>query len=134
MCIRDRYRVLDYKTSESALPPKTTHRSKDEWIDLQLPLYRLLVQSEGITSNVELGYIQLPGELSKIGAAIADWTDAELLDAENLARSIAADIIDLKITDVVPSGDRRSSEFSRICQDTVIDRGMPWLANWPGRT
>ena len=128
------YRVLDYKTSESAMPPKTTHRSKDEWIDLQLPLYRLLVRSDGITSNVELGYIQLPGELSKIGAAIADWTDAELLDAENLARSIAADIIDLKITSVVPSGDRRSSEFSRICQDTVIDRAMPWLANWPGRT
>jgi len=128
------FRVLDYKTSESALPPKTTHRSKQEWIDLQLPLYRLLVRSDGICSNVELGYIQLPGDLSKIGEDLADWSDAELLEAENLARIIAADIIDLKITDVVPSGDRRSSEFSRICQDTVIDRGMPWLPNWSGRT
>ncbi len=128
------FRVLDYKTSESALPPKSTHRSKHEWIDLQLPLYRLLVRSDGITSNVELGYIQLPGDLSKIGEDLADWSDAELLEAENLARIIAADIIDLKITDVVPSGDRRSSEFSRICQDTVIDRGMPWIPGWSGRT
>ena len=128
------YRVLDYKTSETASSPKATHRSKDEWIDLQLPLYRRLVRSEGITSNVELGYIQLPGDLSKIGEAIADWTDAELLDAENLARTIAADIIDLKISDVVPMSDRRSSEFSRICQDTVIDRGMPWLPDWSGRS
>ena len=128
------FRVLDYKTSESALPPKTTHRSKHEWIDLQLPLYRLLVRSDGITSNVELGYIQLPGDLSKIGEDLADWSDAELLEAENLARIIAADIIDLKITDIVPSGDRRSTEFSRICQDTVIDRGMPWIPHWPGRT
>lgn len=127
------YRVLDYKTSETALSPKATHRSKDEWIDLQLPLYRLLVRSDGITDNVALGYIQLPGDLSKIGEAIADWTDAELLDAENLARTIAADILDLKINDVVPSPDRRSSEFSRICQDTVIDRVMPWLAGWSGR-
>ncbi len=128
------YRVLDYKTSETASSPKATHRSKDEWIDLQLPLYRRLVRSEGITSNVELGYIQLPGDLSKIGEAIADWTDAELLDAENFARTIAADIIDLKISDVVPLSDRRSSEFSRICQDTVIDRGMPWLPDWSGRS
>jgi RecB family exonuclease len=127
------FRVLDYKTSESALPPRTTHRSKQEWIDLQLPLYRLLVRSDGITSNVELGYIQLPGDLSKIGEDLADWSDAELIEAEHLARTIAADIIDLKITDVVPSGDRRSSEFSRICQDTVIDRGMPWLPQWSGR-
>ncbi|MDA1233010.1 MAG: PD-(D/E)XK nuclease family protein, partial [Planctomycetota bacterium] len=66
------YRVLDYKTGESGLPPQTTHRAKSEWIDLQLPLYRLLVQSDGITGNVELGYIQLPGDLSKIGEDIAD--------------------------------------------------------------
>ncbi|HQX50140.1 MAG TPA: PD-(D/E)XK nuclease family protein [Planctomycetaceae bacterium] len=128
------YRVLDYKTSEAADKPEKTHRKKDEWIDLQLPLYRLLVRSEGITSNVELGYVQLPGDLAKIGAAIADWSEADLMNAENLARSIAADIIDLKITEVVPSGDHRSSEFTRICQDTVIDRNIPWLKSWAGRT
>ncbi len=128
------FRVLDYKTGEAADKPERTHRAKDEWIDLQLPLYRLLVRSEGISSNVELGYVQLPGDLSKIGVAIADWKEAELIEAENLARIIAADIIDLKITEVIPSGDRRSSEFSRICQDSVIDRNIPWLKSWSGRT
>lgn len=128
------FRVLDYKTSESANKPEATHRTKKEWIDLQLPLYRLLVRSEGITSNLELGYVQIPGDLSKIGAAIADWSEADLLDAENLARTIAADMIDLKISDIIPSGDQRASEFSRICQDTVIDRNIPWLKSWSGRT
>jgi hypothetical protein len=64
---------------------------------------------------------------------VAEWTDGELAEAENLARSVAADIIDLKIDRVESMNDSRASELSRICQDTVIDRNIPWLASWPGR-
>jgi len=127
------WRVLDYKSSEKAEKPETSHRSKHEWTDLQLPLYRLLVRSLGITSNVQLGYVQLPGDLKEVGIALAEWPDSELHEAEARAREIAADIIDLKMDDVPAMDDRRYSEFSRICQDTVIDRNMPWLESWPGR-
>ena len=127
------WRVLDYKSSEKAEKPEKTHRSKDEWTDLQLPLYRLLVRSLDITSNVQLGYVQLPGDLKDVGISLADWTDEELNEADARASEIAADIIDLKIEDVPAMDDQRYTEFSRICQDTVIDRNMPWLESWPGR-
>jgi ATP-dependent helicase/nuclease subunit B len=128
------WRVLDYKTSERAEKPETTHRKKDDWIDLQLPLYRLLVQSLGIDGNVQLGYVHLPGDLSGVGASIAKWTDAELESADSTAREVAANIIDLRIDRVEPGQERRATEFARVCQDSVIDRNIPWLADWPGRS
>ena len=127
------WRVLDYKSSEKAEKPEKSHRTKEEWTDLQLPLYRLLVRSLDIKSNVQLGYVQLPGELKDVGVSLAEWSNAELDGAETRAREIAADIIDLKIDDVPAMDDLRYSEFSRICQDTVIDRNKPWLQSWQGR-
>lgn len=127
------WRVLDYKTSENAEAPNRTHRSKDEWVDLQLPLYRLLVRSLKIEKKVHLGYIQLPGDLHKVGIAMAEWSDAELQEAEQLARTVAADIIDLKIDRVATLNYQRTSDVGRVCQDSVIDRNIPWLESWPGR-
>ena len=106
---------------------------KGEWIDLQLPLYRLLVQSLGIDGEIQLGYVHLPGDLSSVGASIAKWSDAELETAEETAREVAANIMDLRIDQVTPGQERRSTEFARVCQDSVIDRNIPWLDEWPGR-
>lgn len=126
-------RILDYKTSEQANPPEKTHRAKGEWVDLQLPLYRRLARSLGITGEVGLGYVQLPGDMRKIGFEIAEWTDQELQEAEELAAIVAADLLDLKIVDVESGGDYGANELSGICQDSVIDRRIPWLAGWQGR-
>jgi len=126
-------RILDYKTSEQANPPEKTHRAKGEWVDLQLPLYRRLARSLGITGEVRLGYVQLPGDMRKIGFEIAEWTDQELQEAEDLAAIVAADLLDLKIVDVESGGDYGANELSGICQDSVIDRRIPWLAGWQGR-
>lgn len=127
------YRVLDYKTSERADRPEATHVKKNEWVDLQLPLYRLLVQSLGIQSNVQLGYVHLSGDLSAIRESIAKWDRHELDAAEQTARQVAANIVDLEIDRVAPGKERRFTEFSRVCQDTVIDRNLPWLNSWTGR-
>lgn len=127
------WRVLDYKTSERADPPEITHVKKKEWVDLQLPLYRLLVRSLGVYDQLELGYVHLPGDLSKVGASIAKWTEGDLASAEETARQIAARIIDLQIDRVEPGQENRATEFARVCQDSVIDRSIPWLADWSGR-
>ncbi|MCA9037251.1 MAG: PD-(D/E)XK nuclease family protein [Planctomycetaceae bacterium] len=124
------WRVLDYKTSESALKPDATHRTKGEWIDLQLPLYRLLVQPISVKGEVQLGYIHLPGDLSQINCSIADWDEETLQSAENKARQVAADILDLRIDRVVVSNSQWQNEFSRLCQDRVIDRNIPWLSDY----
>lgn len=128
-----KWRVLDYKTSEKAQVPEKTHRTNGEWTDLQLPLYRLLVQSLDIPPDIQLGYVHLPGNLSQVGVSIADWSRDDLSSAEAKAREVAADIIDLKIDRVATGTQNRAVEFSRICQDSVIDRNIPWLADWQGR-
>lgn len=127
------FRVLDYKTSETAEKPEKTHFSKGEWVDLQLPLYRLLVRSLGIEDNLQLGYVHLPGDLASVGASIARWDHAELESAEQTARQVAADIIDLKLDRIAPGHEHRFTELGRVCQDSVIDRSLPWLESWTGR-
>jgi hypothetical protein len=122
------YRVIDYKSSEKANPPRTTHRRGDEWIDLQLPLYRLLARAAGLEGRIELGYVQLPGDLTKVGFDAADWEEPELLAAEKRAREIAAEILDRRIPGVPADTSEHPSELYRICQDTVIDRLIPWAA------
>lgn len=124
------YRVIDYKSSEKANPPRTTHRRGDEWIDLQLPLYRLLARAAGLEGRIELGYVQLPGDLTKVGFDAADWEEPELLAAETRAREIAAEILDRRIPGVPADTSEHPSELYRICQDTVIDRVIPWAATY----
>ena len=95
--------VLDYKTGNTVDPPEKTHRKgrtgQKEWIDLQLPLYRRLleglVDAEGRPvvdydpagdGSVELGYISLPKDPAESAFLLAPWTDAELAEAEEVAR------------------------------------------------
>ena len=86
------YAVFDYKTGDSAKPPDKVHRETDgRWIDLQLPLYRLLLASMGIP-NADLGYILLPRDPGGTGLVMAEWTEAELGGAMETARRVVADI------------------------------------------
>ncbi len=123
------FRVLDYKTSDSPQEPHKSHKQGEQWIDLQLPLYRTLVREAGITGKLELGYIHLPGDLSKVGPSMANWTDQELDAADRFSREIATEIIDLKIDRVEPGDPAMPSDFAAICQETVIDRNIPWLTS-----
>ena len=130
----DEWRVLDYKTSEQASSPQQTHRKKGDWVDLQLPLYRLLVHDLHLEGAIQLGYINLPGDLKQVDHNIADWTTDDLASADEKARQLATDIRDLRIESIRPAtGRMMKDELARICQDTVVDRRFPWLDAWPGR-
>jgi ATP-dependent helicase/nuclease subunit B len=90
------WQLLDLKTSETASPPDQVHRrgrgAERRWVDLQLPLYRILARGllrEGATllppgAVLETGYLLLPGG-GDAAVALADWTDAELDDAREAA-------------------------------------------------
>jgi RecB family exonuclease len=56
-----RWRIVDYKTSESGATPKSVHVRKGEWKDLQLPLYAWLTEELRAQKPgpCELGYITL---------------------------------------------------------------------------
>ncbi|HAI12559.1 MAG TPA: hypothetical protein DCM28_12705 [Phycisphaerales bacterium] len=90
-------RIMDYKTSESSFSPIKKHQVKNadgemQWVDLQLPLYRILASPEIYDDKVELGYIQLGKKLDKIGFDPAGWTTDELDDAFKIAQDIIRQI------------------------------------------
>jgi len=89
-----RLAVLDYKTADRGDHPNRTHRRGDEWVDLQLPLYRHLVRAAKLAANVpaqapiDLGYIVLPLDPKCVGLLLAEWDEAMLLAADKKASEI----------------------------------------------
>lgn len=90
-----RLAVLDYKTADRGDHPQRTHRRQDEWIDLQLPLYRHLVRKANFNEGdiaadaaIDLGYILLPVDLKSVGLQLAEWNEALLHTADEQARMV----------------------------------------------
>lgn len=89
------YAALDYKTSLKPNDPETEHRKpQGRWVDLQLPLYAVLLRSVGITvPATNLGYFALPSNPADTAVLLAsDWNDAFLGEAEAEAERIAAEV------------------------------------------
>jgi hypothetical protein len=115
--------VVDYKTADSGDKPQQTHRKGDEWIDLQLPLYRHLVRAAklpvGVSTDlpIELGYIVLPLDLKSVGLILADWDEAMLRSADEKAREIVQAIRDQRFWPPVTPPPDFFDEVAAICQD-----------------
>ncbi|MCE9595779.1 MAG: PD-(D/E)XK nuclease family protein [Planctomycetes bacterium] len=102
-----RWRVIDYKTSESAKTPNQAHRRKDEWIDLQLPLYRRLVHELCGDSGLELGYVSLDAGADEELFVAAAWSPEQLAEADATAERVVADVLAGRFDEV---GDDEPSE------------------------
>ena len=108
-----RIRVLDYKTSENAQAPEATHFGsispdgampgyarikvngiERRWIDLQLPLYAVLLASKReYPGPFETGYFNLPKAVADTGVSAWEGFSPALLDsAEECAKGIIRDI------------------------------------------
>lgn len=98
---RGEWAVFDYKTSDRGDGPEKTHRKgrkEKEWVDLQLPIYHwLLPQLQGDEGpvapsarpdRIRLGYVLLPRDLECVGEEMADWGQAELEEALDVARDL----------------------------------------------
>ncbi len=116
--------ILDYKTSENGKGPQETHRDKDEWVDLQLPLYRHIAREKGVTGDVRLGYIVLPKDVEQVGAKLADWTEQELAEADARAKEIARCVLDQQFWPPVEDPPYRPTDFAAICQEDVFGRRL----------
>lgn len=119
---RDEWIIFDYKTSDRGQSPEQTHRQQKEWIDLQLPLYRHLAAAWGVKGNVRLGYITLPRTTTQIREQIADWSEQELLEADDKAKSIASSILNHEFWVEQDRPVRWFQEFAGICQDGVFEK------------
>ncbi len=98
--------VIDYKTSEKGDKPRSTHGPDKQglWKDLQLPLYRLLLQplldetrrrdaGEGESEDVvRLGYVPLGKSPKDTRFIEGEWSADELADAVQCARNVVRSV------------------------------------------
>ena len=118
---RGEWIIFDYKTGDQGKHPDKTHRTSDgEWCDLQLPLYRHLARPLGVTESAQLAYLLLPKDSEKVREEIATWTDVELEEADAVARSVAAEILDGRFWVELDDHPGTMNEFDGICQSGVI--------------
>lgn len=140
----DRWRLIDYKTGDAGRDPDEKHRGaasageERPWTDLQLPLYRTMLQAQGVCrDNLEVGYVLLASDLSLVsldsrgrrrggtGFVAAPWTQADydgaLACAEDVVRK-------LRRAEFWPPADppRFADPFSGLCLDACRDRA-DWL-------
>jgi len=116
--------ILDYKSSDSPRTPEKAHQRGDQWIDLQLPLYRHLARSLGITGPLQLGYVLLPKDVDKVEFCMAQWTEEELEAADEVAREVVSHIWNQDFWPPTESAPDFSEEFAAICQDQVFERRL----------
>src|SRR5262249_49896414 len=117
-------RILDYKTADNAQTPEQTHRKKDAWIDLQLPLYRHLWRGLSLklpeTRSVELGYFNLAKKREEAGVEIADWDEVLLITADAAAHQVIRDLWDDKFEPMTVPPPKYSEDLSAICLDGAL--------------
>ena len=115
-----RVAILDYKTSDTGKSPKAAHQKSDgSWIDLQLPLYRHLLAGLDLDFDpdapIDLGYILLPKDLTKSRFEIADWSDADLLGADQEAARVVRAVRQEIFWPPTTPAPRFCEQFAAIC-------------------
>jgi ATP-dependent helicase/nuclease subunit B len=86
------WRLLDYKTGDTAKLPDKIHRNKGEWVDLQLPLYWHLTQKRRGADFAGVGYVLMTKDHSSIGVELAPWNREEMEEAVAIARDVVRKI------------------------------------------
>jgi len=128
------WRLIDYKTSETAESPDKKHRKKIDgvvqWVDLQLPLYLDLAAKLCAGGKVELGYINLPKKQSGTGYAPAEWSAHELDEAracrDFVIRQVRAGVFWPPMQTVDYDG------YAGVCADAIEDRQALIIASSRG--
>jgi RecB family exonuclease len=127
-----RIAIWDYKTSEKKTRAEQAHRDSDhQWIDLQLPLYRHMIQARFPhveADDIGLGYILLPNSTKDIAFDQATWNSSELAQADETAWSIIRSIRDRIFWPPAPTPDY-AEEWAGICQDHVFEIWQPTWAS-----
>lgn len=114
--------ILDYKTSDEGKSPESTHRPRQDWLDLQLPLYRHLAAALQITGSIQMGYVVLPKDTRATQFLLANWRTEDLDAADEIARDVVRRIRREEFWPPASQPPAFSEDFAAICQDAVRDR------------
>ena len=113
--------ILDYKTGDSFKTPDQAHRRGGQWIDLQLPLYRVICRGLALEGQYHLGYVTLPKDLTRVGVHLAPWTDEQLDEAEMEAQRVATNVLDEVFWPMSLPTPVFRRDYAAICQDNVFE-------------
>jgi RecB family exonuclease len=114
--------LLDYKSADSLKTPEKVHQRSGQWVDLQLPLYRHLAGSLGLSGPLRLGYVVLPKDVTQVDFCLAEWTDDQLAEADEVAREVVRNIRAERFWPPVDPPPDFFEEFAAICQDRVFEK------------
>jgi ATP-dependent helicase/nuclease subunit B len=114
--------ILDYKSSDAPTTPEKSHQTREEWKDLQLPLYRHLAQKLGIAGDALVGYILLPRDAAGGGFSIAEWSPADFDSADEAARQVVRAVREEIFWPPADPPPDFSEELAWMCQDGVFGR------------
>ena len=117
--------VLDYKSSDTAAIPDEVHRIGEDWIDLQLPLYRQLVHTLDLGNDVLFGFVNVPGDPNKTGFELADWGVNDFATADKTAAHVVRGIRQQQFWPPTEPPPVYSDWLAAICQDGVFERWLP---------
>ena len=119
------YRILDFKSSDSEPSPERKHRRSlggvRVWVDLQLPLYRLMAPCPPDASP-SLAFLWLTPDPGTALVRPAQWNADDLDEADECARSVIRSVRDgvyWPPTQEVPSYD---DGLAHLCMDRCSER------------
>ena len=121
-----RIRILDYKTGSTTA--NAAHFTKEEWLDLQLPLYRELLSKipelkeyDISKENVSLGYFKIGDQESTSGIDLLEPKDEIDAILKDTIESTIGMILTNQYSDVPATpAPKFSDTFSWICQDNSV--------------
>jgi RecB family exonuclease len=119
-----RLAVLDYKTGPST--PDQDHRkglqNSKRWVNLQLPLYRLMAAALEIPhESVITGYGILPSDPTKSRFLMAEWDAEALEEADALAVEVATQIRAGVFWPPSPHPPRYTDGLEGLCQEGALN-------------
>ncbi|WP_146459606.1 PD-(D/E)XK nuclease family protein [Rubripirellula tenax] len=129
----DRWAILDYKTHGHK--PEKKHLAKTDdghrWIDMQLPLYRMMIPFLGIKApppEVALGYFNISEKDEETKINVAEFTEPQMLQAEQIIHDCIRGIWERRFE---PTDERvEFDDYAMILQTGVasrmLDQGDAW--------
>ena len=117
--------VWDYKTGDNTEDPRRNHLKADRWVDWQLPLYGLLIETLGYKdlSQVRFGYILLPKNVAETKFISADFTPQEHRSAIESAKALADRVLQGEFWPPAEDIAMEWDDYRFITQRTVV---RPW--------
>lgn len=121
---QERWAILDYKTHGHEPLKKHYDKKNGVWLDLQLPLYLLMLKALDIDAEydkVDVGYFNIPDDPAKCNVHLLELTSDFRSSAFDEAKRVAASILDGDFRPQLDSTMVMFDDYSMIMQTGIAE-------------